>query len=77
MVGAQMSPDIESYKKCLQENSFDAIAMTFMAGGAVPPDSALKWLSQFKSIQSVIFGASSKSHIMQTRDIILEYLFRE
>lgn len=65
-VGFQMNPDIAAYERVLQSDSIDAMAMSVMAAGAVPPQEAFEYVTRFKGVKSVIFGASTKSNIAGT-----------
>lgn len=71
-VGFQMNPGVEAYEKQLNTGSFNAMAMSVMAAGAVPPREALEYVTQFRNIRSIFFGASSRAHIQQTKDMIEE-----
>ena len=39
---------------------------------ALKPEEAMEYVTRFLKIESVLFGASSKAHIQQTKDLILE-----
>ncbi|MHC1733014.1 MAG: hypothetical protein AB9888_13430 [Bacteroidales bacterium] len=69
-IGFRMSGGKEIYEKCLKEKTFRPIAMQVLAAGALRPKEAIEYLSQFPKIESVLFGASSKSHIQETKDLI-------
>jgi hypothetical protein len=71
-VGFQMNPDIKSYERILQTNFFQALAMSVMAGGAVPPREAVEYIKGFKNIQTIVFGASTKTHVDSTKELIEE-----
>jgi phosphoribosylformimino-5-aminoimidazole carboxamide ribonucleotide (ProFAR) isomerase len=71
--GYLMSPNRESYEKTLQGNSFRPMAMSIMASGAVSPKEAIAYVTSFKNIKSIVFGASSGNHIQQTKDLIDSY----
>lgn len=73
-IGFRMSGGIESYEKALQERTFRPIAMQVLAAGALGPKEAIEYLGRFPKIESVLFGASSKGHIKQTKDYIEQYL---
>jgi hypothetical protein len=73
-IGFRMSGGIQIYEKYLQEKEFRPIAMQVLAAGALRPKDAIQYLGRFRSIESVLFGASSKSHIKETHDLILDYL---
>jgi len=69
-VGFQMNPDIASYEETLRNGHFQAMAMSIMAAGAVPPKEAIEYVASFKNIKSIIFGASTRTHIEQTKKLI-------
>ncbi len=73
-IGFRMSGGIEIYEKTLRERDFRPIAMQVLAAGALEPEEAIAYLANFPKIESVLFGASTKSHIKQTRDMVLTYL---
>jgi hypothetical protein len=69
-IGFRMSGGKEIYEKYLKEKRFRPIAMQVLAAGALQPKEAIEYLSQFPKIESVLFGASSKGHIQETKDLI-------
>ncbi|MFO7669624.1 MAG: hypothetical protein R6W31_08210 [Bacteroidales bacterium] len=73
-IGFRMSGGKEMYEQVLQQRKFRPIAMQVLAAGALKPEEAIEYLSRFPKIESVLFGASSKNHIQQTRDLIEHYL---
>lgn len=73
-IGFRMSGGKEIYEKTLKEREFRPIAMQVLAAGALRPEEAISYLGSFPKIESVLFGASSKGHIKQTRDFIEQYL---
>lgn len=73
-IGFRMSGGIEIYEKTLREREFRPIAMQVLAAGAIKPDEAISYLGKFPKIESVLFGASSKSHIEQTKSLIEHYI---
>lgn len=70
--GFQMSPDRESYEAALNEKSFQPMAMSVMAAGAIPPKQALDYVMGLPNIQSLLFGASSEKNILETQRLWLE-----
>ena len=68
--GYFMNPDKESYEKTLREKPFQPVAMSILASGAVKPEDAVAYINRQTTIQSVVFGASSRQHIQHTRDLI-------
>ena len=60
----------ETYEKIIRERKFRPIAMSVFASGAVPPAEALEYVCSQKQINSIVFGASTKAHIKQTKELI-------
>jgi len=73
-IGFRMSGGKEIYEKYLREKEFRPIAMQVLAAGALRPKEAIEYLGKFPRIESVLFGASSKAHIKETKDLIEQYL---
>jgi hypothetical protein len=73
-LGFRMSGGKEIYEKYLKEKQFRPIAMQVLAAGALRPKEAIEYLSRFQKIESVLFGASSKNHIQETKDLIVAHL---
>ncbi len=73
-IGFRMSGGIELYEKYLNEKTFRPIAMQVLAAGALSPKEAIEYLANFPQIESVLFGASSRSHIEETKLLIESYL---
>ena len=73
-IGFRMSGGREIYEKYLTEKALRPIAMQVLAAGALRPGEAIEYLGKFPKIESVLFGASSKSHIQETKEIIEEYI---
>lgn len=69
--GYFMSPGIKEYEETLRSKRFRAIAMSVFASGAVPAEEAIEYVCGLPNIQGIVFGASSKSHIHETRELIL------
>jgi hypothetical protein len=73
-IGFRMSGGMEIYEKYLKEKTFRPIAMQVLAAGALRPEEAIKYLGKFPKIESVLFGASSKPHIQETKNLIERYM---
>ena len=73
-IGFRMSGGREIYEKYLREKDFRPIAMQVLAAGALRPKEAIEYLGNFPRIESVLFGASSKGHIRETKELIEKYL---
>jgi len=68
--GFAMNPSRHAYERCLAEKRFRPMAMSVFASGAIRPREAVEYVCSLPSIQSIVFGASSRSHIEQTKDLI-------
>jgi hypothetical protein len=66
----RMSGGIKLYEKYLNEKEFRPIAMQALAAGTLRPKEAIEYLGKFPKIESVLFGASSKGHIQETKELI-------
>ena len=71
-IGFRMSGGIKRYEETVSEGNCRVIAMQVLAAGAVKPAEAIAYINQQEKIESVLFGASSLSHIVQTKNLILD-----
>jgi hypothetical protein len=71
--GFRMSGGKEKYEHILNTRQFRAIAMQVLAGGAVSPREAIEYVCSLPNIESILFGASSKSNINETVSLIHHY----
>lgn len=69
-IGFRMSGGIESYEQTIAEGKARIMAMQVLAAGALTPKEALQYINSLEGIESVLFGASSKAHILQTKELI-------
>lgn len=65
-IGFRMSGGVEAYEKAMRERRFRPVAMSVFASGAIPPRRALGWLHDHAEVESIVFGASSRSSIEST-----------
>src|SRR5690606_41259839 len=72
-VGFRMSGGKEVYEETLKTKTFRAIAMQVLAGGAISPKEAIEYVCGLPTIESILFGASSKANITQTAALINQY----
>ena len=71
--GFRMSGGKEKYEHILSTRQFRAIAMQVLAGGAVSPREAIEYVCSLPNIESILFGASSKSNINETASLIRQF----
>ena len=72
-VGFRMSGGFDAYQSALRDRKFRAIAMSVFASGAIAPEEAIEWVCQQPNIESIVFGASSRGHIRNTRELVDRY----
>ena len=65
-VGFRMSGGIELYEETLRTKKLRAVAMQVLAGGAIPSKEAMEYVCNLPNIESILFGASSRSNIIDT-----------
>lgn len=71
-IGFRMCGGFEAYGRVLREKKFRAIAMSVFASGAIPPREAIEWVCEQPNIEAIVFGASSKANIRNTRTLVDE-----
>lgn len=71
-IGFRMCGGVEAYKEVIAQNNARVIAMSVLASGAIPPREALEWVCGLEGLDSIVYGASSKGNIVQTKQIIDE-----
>ncbi len=67
-IGYLMSPGILAYERTLADNDparYPVMAMSTLASGAIPAPAAYEYINRL-NVQSIVFGASSRTHIEQT-----------
>jgi hypothetical protein len=71
--GYFMSPNIEAYEKALREKRFRPIAMSVLASGGIPAREAIEYVCGLSNVKSIVFGASNRQHIIDTKELIERY----
>ena len=72
-IGFRMSGGLEAYERALAMHPCRAIAMSVFASGAIPPKEAIEWICAQPNVQSIVFGASSRGNIRNTRDLTQQF----
>jgi hypothetical protein len=72
-IGFRVSGNNAAYEKYLEKKEFRPIAMQVLAAGALKPEEAIEYVCRFPKIESILFGASTKEHIQQTKELIDRY----
>lgn len=76
-IGFRMSGGIDAYEQALKERPFRAVAMSVFASGAIAPQRALEWIHDHAQVESIVFGASSRSSITSTTSIVRDLWGRD
>lgn len=71
-LGFRMSPGIVEYEQLIATRTFRPVAMSVMASGAISPREAIGYVCKQTNIQSIVFGASSRGNILETKRLIDE-----
>jgi len=69
-VGFRMCGGVAAYEQAIATRRFRPIAMSVFASGAIPAKQALEYVCGQKQIESIVFGASSREHMHQTKSLI-------
>jgi hypothetical protein len=68
--GFRMSGGKQIYEKVIAEKRCKLIAMQVFAAGSISPKEALEYACNLKGIESILFGASSRANIRNSKDLI-------
>jgi hypothetical protein len=71
-IGFRMCGGTATYERLLSERRCRAIAMSVFASGAIPPREAIEYVASQAGIRGIVFGASTASNILQTKQLIDE-----
>jgi hypothetical protein len=69
-IAFRMSGGLEKYEETIATRRFRPIAMSVLASGAITPAEAIDYVCEQKNIASIVFGASSRANIRQTKKLI-------
>lgn len=69
-IGFRMPGGLDLYEEYIASGRCRVIAMQALAAGAIPPKEAMEYVCHQKGIDSILFGASTKAHIIQTKGYI-------
>jgi hypothetical protein len=69
-IGFRMCGGMPAYEKLMMQGRCRLIAMSVFASGALPPQEALEYVCKFPHIEAIVFGASSRRNIAQTKHLI-------
>jgi hypothetical protein len=69
-IGFRMCGGIEAYEEVIRTRRFRPVAMSVLASGAISPEEAVDYVCKQPRIESIVFGASSRGNIRQTKQLI-------
>lgn len=69
-IGFRMSGGRALYERTIATRRFRPIAMSVLASGAIPVRDAIAYVCEQKNIHSIVFGASTRAHILETKRLI-------
>lgn len=69
-IGFRMCGGMQAYDELIRSGRCRMIAMSVFASGALPPEEALEFVCAYPEIESIVFGASSRKNIAQTKQLI-------
>lgn len=72
-IGFRMCGGLDAYEAALREHRCRAIAMSVFASGAIPPAEAIEWVCSQPNVHSIVFGASSRANIRNTRELVASH----
>lgn len=76
-IGFRMSGGKEIYEKIIAEKRCRLIAMQVFAAGAIPPKEAIEYVARMDGIESILFGASSRGNIKNSKELIDHYTINQ
>jgi hypothetical protein len=71
-IGFRMCGGIAAYEDAIASRRFRPIAMSVFASGAIQPRDAIEYVCAQPRIESIVFGASGRANIRQTKSLIVE-----
>ena len=71
-IGFRMCGGIELYESTIAARRFRPVAMSVLASGAISPREGIDYVCKQPKIESIVFGASGRANIRQTKALIDE-----
>ena len=71
-IGFRMCGGIDLYERTIATRKFRPVAMSVLASGAILPREAIEYVCKQRQVEAIVFGASSRSNIRQTKQLIDE-----
>jgi len=71
-IGFRMCGGKEHYEQTIATRRFRPVAMSVLASGAIAPREAIEYVCRQPRVEAIVFGASSRGNIRQTKALIDE-----
>ena len=71
-IGFRMCGGVAAYEQAIAHRKFRPVAMSVLASGAIAPREAIEYVCAQTRIEAIVFGASSRGNIRQTKALIDE-----
>ena len=71
-IGFRMCGGMPAYEDAIARRRFRPVAMSVLASGAISPREAIEYVCAQPRIESIVFGASGRANIRQTKALIDE-----
>ena len=75
-IGFRMCGGAQAYEQAIANRPFRPVAMSIFASGAISPREAIEFVCAQPRIESIVFGASGRANIRQTKALIDELSLR-
>jgi hypothetical protein len=73
-IGFRMCGGVELYERTIATRRFRPVAMSVLASGAIAPREAIEYVSRQPRVEAIVFGASGRANIRQTKALIDELM---
>jgi hypothetical protein len=71
-IGFRMCGGMQAYEDAIAHRRFRPVAMSVLASGAISPREAIEYVCAQPRIEAIVFGASGRANIRQTKMLIDE-----
>lgn len=71
-IGFRMCGGLQAYEQTIATRRFRPVAMSVLASGAISPREAIEYVCRQPQVESIVFGASGRGNIRQTKALIDE-----
>ena len=76
-IGFRMCGGVAVYEDAIATRRFRPVAMSVLASGAIAPREAIEYICGQPKIEAIVFGASSRGNIRQTKGLIDELTVKQ